>query len=203
MPGVGIVRIDSTRRRPAVGVPQRARPATAHAAGAVRCGRTSGGDELLASGLETRALLVTEPALASLESLLTDLSVPIYVVPQSVMNGVAGFNFHRGCLAIGVRPPARDWREIVRSRPGTGGAYSQRDSSSSSAWATWTTLARSSATPPRSVWTACCSGRLRRPALPQGHPHVDGRIADDALRDGAVAGRAGGTWRAADGRRSR
>ena len=28
------------------------------------------------------------------------------------MNGVTGFNFHRGCLAIGVRPPARDWREV-------------------------------------------------------------------------------------------
>jgi tRNA G18 (ribose-2'-O)-methylase SpoU len=30
------------------------------------------------------------------------------------MSGVTGFNFHRGCLAVGVRPPARDWREVVR-----------------------------------------------------------------------------------------
>jgi tRNA G18 (ribose-2'-O)-methylase SpoU len=29
------------------------------------------------------------------------------------MNGVAGFNFHRGCLAIGVRPPARNWRSVT------------------------------------------------------------------------------------------
>jgi tRNA G18 (ribose-2'-O)-methylase SpoU len=39
--------------------------------------------------------------------------VPVYAVPQTVMNDVAGFNFHRGCLAIGIRPPARSWREIV------------------------------------------------------------------------------------------
>jgi tRNA G18 (ribose-2'-O)-methylase SpoU len=68
---------------------------------------------LLASELTTRAVLVTEPALVSLPEGLTDLSVPIYVVPQSVMNDVGSFNFHRGCLALGVRPPARDWREIV------------------------------------------------------------------------------------------
>jgi tRNA G18 (ribose-2'-O)-methylase SpoU len=68
---------------------------------------------LLASGLDTRALLVTEAALASLESPLSDGTFPVYVVPQAVMNGVTGFDFHRGCLAIGVRPPARDWRDIV------------------------------------------------------------------------------------------
>ena len=68
---------------------------------------------LLASGLTTRAVLVTEAALASLHDLLVDRSVPVYVVPQATMNAVAGFNFHRGCLAIGVRPLARDWREIV------------------------------------------------------------------------------------------
>ena len=71
---------------------------------------------LLASGLETRALLVTEAALASLESLLTDGTFPVYVVPHAVMNGVTGFNFHRGCLAIGVRPPAHDWREVIAGR---------------------------------------------------------------------------------------
>ena len=68
---------------------------------------------LLASGLETRALLVTEAALASIAEAAGTGGLPIYVVPQAVMNRVAGFNFHRGCLAIGVRPPARDWRDIV------------------------------------------------------------------------------------------
>ena len=69
---------------------------------------------LLTSRLETRALLVTEAALAALQTLLADRTFPVYVVPQSVMDGVTGFHFHRGCLAVGVRPPARDWREVMR-----------------------------------------------------------------------------------------
>lgn len=68
---------------------------------------------LLESGLPTRALLVTETALASLAESVGNGGFPIYVVTQAVMNSVAGFNFHRGCLAIGMRPAARDWRSIV------------------------------------------------------------------------------------------
>ena len=68
---------------------------------------------LLASRLETRALLVTEPALAALQNLIAHATCPVYAVPQDVMNGVTGFNFHRGCLALGVRPPIRDWREVA------------------------------------------------------------------------------------------
>ena len=70
---------------------------------------------LLASPLDTRALLLTETALASLERAIANVAFPVYVVPQAVMNDVAGFNFHRGCLAIGVRPPAGDWHELVKS----------------------------------------------------------------------------------------
>ncbi len=70
---------------------------------------------LLASGLETRALLVTETALTSIAESIGDRAFPIFVVTQAVMNSVAGFNFHRGCLAIGVRPPVRDWRHVVKS----------------------------------------------------------------------------------------
>jgi tRNA G18 (ribose-2'-O)-methylase SpoU len=40
--------------------------------------------------------------------------MPVYVVPQHVMNAIAGFNIHRGCLALGERPPAGDWRELAR-----------------------------------------------------------------------------------------
>jgi tRNA G18 (ribose-2'-O)-methylase SpoU len=34
--------------------------------------------------------------------------VPTYVVPQAVMDGLAGFNMHRGCLALARRPPAAE-----------------------------------------------------------------------------------------------
>jgi tRNA G18 (ribose-2'-O)-methylase SpoU len=68
---------------------------------------------LLASQLETRALLVTETALASLQPLLVNHAFPVYVVSHRVMNRVTGFNFHRGCLAIGVRPPECDWHAVT------------------------------------------------------------------------------------------
>jgi tRNA G18 (ribose-2'-O)-methylase SpoU len=69
---------------------------------------------LSSPGLETRALMVTEPACASLQDVLVDRpGLPVYVVPQAVMNGVTGFNFHRGCLALGVRPAGLDWRTVA------------------------------------------------------------------------------------------
>lgn len=81
---------------------------------------------LLASALETRALLVTDTALASIGGSVANSAFPVYVVTQAVMDRVAGFNFHRGCVAIGVRPAARDWRELVAAfnhhRQGSGGA---------------------------------------------------------------------------------
>jgi len=69
---------------------------------------------LESSRVETQAVLVTEAAVAALLDLIsTRPSLPVYVVSQEVMNSVTGFNFHRGCLALGVRPRARDWREIA------------------------------------------------------------------------------------------
>jgi tRNA G18 (ribose-2'-O)-methylase SpoU len=59
--------------------------------------------KLLASGLSVRSVMVTAPRLASLEGALGP-GYPIYLVPQEVMDGVAGFHVHRGCLAIGERP---------------------------------------------------------------------------------------------------
>lgn len=32
--------------------------------------------------------------------------VPVYIAPQAVMNALAGFNIHRGCLALARRPTA-------------------------------------------------------------------------------------------------
>jgi tRNA G18 (ribose-2'-O)-methylase SpoU len=61
-----------------------------------------------------RSVMVTEAARASLSDALTGRDeLPVYVVPQTVMNGITGFNIHRGCLAIGQRPRARDWRDVM------------------------------------------------------------------------------------------
>lgn len=72
--------------------------------------------KLLASGLEIVSLLLTAPRLATLEGALRP-DTPVYVVPQEVMDQIAGFPIHRGCLAIGRRPhtplPAGARRVVV------------------------------------------------------------------------------------------
>jgi tRNA G18 (ribose-2'-O)-methylase SpoU len=71
---------------------------------------------LTTSSLTTRSVLVTDSACAAIRDAIdTRPEVPVYVVSQAVMNGITGFNLHRGCLALGERPPARDWRELIRS----------------------------------------------------------------------------------------
>jgi tRNA G18 (ribose-2'-O)-methylase SpoU len=61
-----------------------------------------------------QSVMVTQTALVPLRDLLDSQDEPpVYVVPQDVMNGIAGFNIHRGCLALGERPPTRDWSELA------------------------------------------------------------------------------------------
>jgi tRNA G18 (ribose-2'-O)-methylase SpoU len=56
------------------------------------------------STLAAVSVLVTEPARESLGALLDARpDLPVYVAPQAVLNDVAGFNIHRGCLALGRR----------------------------------------------------------------------------------------------------
>jgi len=72
---------------------------------------------LLSGGrFPTRSVMVTDSALVSLR-LAVDAhpETPVYVVPPAVMDDVAGFNVHRGCLAIGERPAPRDWLELARA----------------------------------------------------------------------------------------
>jgi tRNA G18 (ribose-2'-O)-methylase SpoU len=62
--------------------------------------------KLLATDLAVRSVLLTAPRLASLEEALsiTRGDFPVFVVPQAVMDQIAGFHVHRGCLAIAERP---------------------------------------------------------------------------------------------------
>lgn len=63
-----------------------------------------------------RSLLVTETACAALQPALDARpATPVFVVDQPVMNAIAGFNIHRGCLALGERNPALEWRRLVAS----------------------------------------------------------------------------------------
>ena len=70
---------------------------------------------LLGSRFVTRSVMVTATALGSVADLLdANPCLPAFVVPQSVMNAVAGFNIHRGCLAIGERGASTAWDELAR-----------------------------------------------------------------------------------------
>ena len=55
---------------------------------------------------ETRSILLTPAAADGIGDGLDGTTASIYLVPQALMNEIAGFNIHRGCLAIGARPAA-------------------------------------------------------------------------------------------------
>ncbi|HEY2902291.1 MAG TPA: RNA methyltransferase [Polyangia bacterium] len=64
---------------------------------------------LLDSGLRVHSVLVTPVRAASLADELAvwigrHEPIPIYMVAQDLMNDIAGFHVHRGCLAVGERP---------------------------------------------------------------------------------------------------
>jgi tRNA G18 (ribose-2'-O)-methylase SpoU len=52
----------------------------------------------------TRSVLVTEAACVALGDSLESIAADVFVTGQGTMNGVAGFNIHRGCLALAERP---------------------------------------------------------------------------------------------------
>jgi tRNA G18 (ribose-2'-O)-methylase SpoU len=80
-----------------------------------------------ASRLLPQSLLVTEAALASLMDLLLAMpDLPVYVAPQVVLNDIVGFNIHRGCLAIGLRPPRMALSDLV-NKPPAGAPEEERD----------------------------------------------------------------------------
>lgn len=53
---------------------------------------------------EIESFLLTQNAVDALADVLPLCNAPIYLVEQAVMNGIAGFNIHRGCLALARRP---------------------------------------------------------------------------------------------------
>lgn len=67
--------------------------------------------QLLASAYEVRSVLVT-PAMR--ERLGLDaVEAPVYVVERDVLAAVAGFDVHRGALAVATRPPPADPAETI------------------------------------------------------------------------------------------
>ena len=50
------------------------------------------------------SILLTQAAADNLADVLPLTAAPIYRVEQEAMNDIAGFNIHRGCLALVKRP---------------------------------------------------------------------------------------------------
>jgi tRNA G18 (ribose-2'-O)-methylase SpoU len=72
---------------------------------------------LTSSRFAARSVLVTAPAYDALKDLLEPSDLPVFVVPQLLLNAITGFNIHRGCLAIGERGARSDWRTLVGGSP--------------------------------------------------------------------------------------
>jgi len=69
---------------------------------------------LTESRLAPRSVMVTPSAMKAVEDALPSRpGIPVYIVPKDVMEGVTGFDIHRGCLATGERPAPADWRDII------------------------------------------------------------------------------------------
>ena len=62
---------------------------------------------LVDSGLPIQSVLLTAPRLATLGDALGG-DFPVYLASQGVIDQIAGFHVHRGCLAVGVRPAAAE-----------------------------------------------------------------------------------------------
>ena len=58
---------------------------------------------LIESGLTVHSVLLTPARLATLADALAG-PYPVFVAAQPVLDDIAGFHVHRGCLAIGERP---------------------------------------------------------------------------------------------------
>lgn len=74
---------------------------------------------LTASRFRARSVLVTDPAYESLRDLLDRAESPsVFILSQPAMNAVAGFDIHRGCLAVGERGRMMTPTEVVTAARG-------------------------------------------------------------------------------------
>jgi len=70
---------------------------------------------------ETRSVLVSPAAFESLRDVLDARpALPVFVMPVDRMMALVGFDMHRGCLALGVRPPATPFESWWPEAAGSG-----------------------------------------------------------------------------------
>jgi len=74
---------------------------------------------------QVESIMLTPAALENLSDVLHLATAPIYLVDQALMNEIAGFNIHRGCLALAHRrqveaTPPLGLLELVEATPSLG-----------------------------------------------------------------------------------
>ena len=65
-----------------------------------------------ASRFRVRSVLVTHAAYDAMRALLEATEAEVLVVDQGTVNGIVGFNIHRGCLALAERPAAATLHDL-------------------------------------------------------------------------------------------
>ncbi|WLR91698.1 TrmH family RNA methyltransferase [Shinella zoogloeoides] len=75
----------------------------------------------LGNGFAAEAILLLENRLAGVADVLASFpqTVPVYVASQAVFNAVAGFDMHRGVLALGRKPAAEIGATLLGRLPET------------------------------------------------------------------------------------
>jgi tRNA G18 (ribose-2'-O)-methylase SpoU len=75
----------------------------------------------LGNGFAAEAILLLENRLAGVADVLASFpqTVPVYVASQAVFNAVAGFDMHRGVLALGRKPAAEIGSTLLGRLPET------------------------------------------------------------------------------------
>lgn len=70
---------------------------------------------LLAASHPVRSVLITPERYPQLRDDLAQLDLPVYLADRSVMSEVAGFNLHRGVVAVAERLPEPTLETVVKS----------------------------------------------------------------------------------------
>ncbi|MFC6444896.1 TrmH family RNA methyltransferase [Shinella zoogloeoides] len=83
--------------------------------------RMLGQAQARANGFAAEAILLLESRLAGIAEVLAAFppEVPVYIASQAVFDAIAGFNMHRGVLALGRKPSAQVGASLLGRLPGT------------------------------------------------------------------------------------
>lgn len=77
--------------------------------------------QAIRNGFSAEAILLLESRLAGVADVLSGFpsSVPVYVAPADVFDAIAGFNMHRGVMALGRNPSVAVGASLLGSLPET------------------------------------------------------------------------------------